>query len=168
MANVPLSTNSLPLKRILVVDDDPSIRLLCTRSLNLAGYDVLEAAGSSEAMALYAAATEPIDLLLIDLFLPPPDFQLNSAGTQYPRVNGHQLLCQVLSLKRQVRALFVSSHPYAGLASQGMAIRREQFLEKPFSVETLLAQVTAALAAPPIPHSTIGDMASLEEVQWVD
>ncbi len=119
-------------------------------------------------MALYTAATEPIDLLLIDLFLPPPDFQLNSAGTQYPCVNGHQLLCQVLSLKRQVCALFVSSHPYAGLDWQGMAIRREQFLEKPFSVESLLTQVAAALAAPPIPHSTIGDIASPDEVQWVD
>lgn len=116
-------------------------------------------------MALYTAATEPIDLLLIDLFLPSPDFQLNSAGT---RVNGHQLLCQVLSLKKQVRAVFVSSHPYAGLDSQGMAVRREPFLEKLFSVESLLTQVAAALAAPPIPHSTIGDIASPDEVQWVD
>lgn len=82
--------------------------------------------------------------------------------------NCHQLLCQVLSLNKQVRALFVSSHSYAGLASQGMAIRREQFLEKPFSVETLLAQVAAALAAPSIPHSIIGDIASPDEVQWVD
>ena len=91
MANLPPLRSSSPAKRILVVEDDPSVRLICTRSLHRAGYDVLEAAGSSEAMALYATTTEPIDLLLIDLFLPPPDFQLNSSATQFPRVNGHQL-----------------------------------------------------------------------------
>jgi DNA-binding response OmpR family regulator len=62
--------SSMSPPRILVVDDDPSIRLLCARALSRAGYVVLEAAGSSEAMSLYAARTEPIDLLLIDLFLP--------------------------------------------------------------------------------------------------
>ena len=42
--------------RILIVDDDPSIRLLCATSLTKAGYHVLEAEGSSEAMSLYASA----------------------------------------------------------------------------------------------------------------
>src|SRR3954462_11098408 len=103
MANI-LPNGSIRPHSVLVVDDDPSIRLICARALGQAGYVVIEAAGSSEAMALYAATTEPIDVLLIDLFLPPPDFQLASAHEQYPRVNGHEFLGQVLSLKHHVRA----------------------------------------------------------------
>jgi DNA-binding NarL/FixJ family response regulator len=119
-------------------------------------------------MALYATTTDPIDLLLIDLFLPPPDFQLNSSATQFPRVNGHQLLSQALRLKRPVRVLFISSHPYAGLASQGMAIGPDQFLQKPFSVEALLSHVATALAAPPVHQDAPDDRVFPNEVPWVD
>ena len=34
----------------------------------------------------------PIDLVLTDLFLPLPDFQLHSDHNRYPRVNGHDLV----------------------------------------------------------------------------
>ena len=61
-------------KRVLVVDDDLSIRLFCTTNLKKAGYQVLEAEGSSEALARYTHPTAAIDLLLNDLFLPPPTF----------------------------------------------------------------------------------------------
>jgi len=97
-----MAANSLPNshsgQRILIVDDDPSIRLICTTSLKNAGYQALEAEGSSEAMALYAKPTTAIDLLVTDLFLPPPDFQLSSSQNRYPRVNGHELVQQILSL----------------------------------------------------------------------
>jgi CheY-like chemotaxis protein len=61
-------------KRVLVVDDDLSIRLFCTTNLKKAEYQVLEAEGSSEALARYTQPTAAIDLLLNDLFLPPPTF----------------------------------------------------------------------------------------------
>lgn len=168
MANV-LPNSSTSSRRILVVDDDPSIRLLCTKALSQAKYVVMEAAGSSEAMALYAARTEPIDLLLIDLFLPPPDFQLRSVSAQFPRVNGHQLLYQALSLKEKVRVLFMSSHRYDSLASQGMTIQPEQFLQKPFSVESLLQHVATVLAAPAIGLEPASESTTAKNgVQWVD
>ena len=78
------SPNSHSGQRILIVDDDPSIRLICTTSLKNGGYQVLEAGGSSEAMALYATPTAAIDLLVTDLFLLPPNFQLTSSKNQYP------------------------------------------------------------------------------------
>ena len=57
-----------------IVDDDLSIRLVCTTSLKKAGYQVLETEGSSETMALYTQPTAAIDRLRTDLFLPPPTF----------------------------------------------------------------------------------------------
>lgn len=164
-----MTMSSMSPQRILVVDDDPSIRLLCARALTGAGYVVIEAAGSSEAMSLYVARTKPIDLLLIDLFLPPPDFQLCSVAAQFPRVNGHQLLYQALSLKEKLHVLFISSHSYDSLAPQGMTIDPGQFLQKPFSIEVLLTRVAAALAAPAIGPENPSDLAPRNDVvQWVD
>jgi DNA-binding NtrC family response regulator len=161
------SQNSHSGKRVLIVDDDPSIRLICSTSLRHAGYQVLEAEGSSEAMAIYTNPTAAIDLLLTDLFLPPPDFQLTSSKSQYPRVNGHDLVQQVLSLKKELRVLFMSSHTVSSLASQSITLPTDRFLHKPFSVEQLLNQVAAALAGPGlcIDRSTA---APSKDVQWVD
>jgi CheY-like chemotaxis protein len=81
------STDSRASRQILVVDNDPSTRLLCVASLTKARYRVLQAEGSSEAMAFHTTSTGPIDLLLTDLFLPPPNFELLSSGNRHPRVN---------------------------------------------------------------------------------
>ena len=53
--------------RILVVDDEPSIRLLCRVNLELDGHEVLEA--HSLATARAALAEEDVDLLVLDVHL---------------------------------------------------------------------------------------------------
>jgi two-component system, OmpR family, KDP operon response regulator KdpE len=53
--------------RILVVDDEPSIRLLCRVNLELDGYEVLEA--GSLATARTALAEEDIDVIVLDVHL---------------------------------------------------------------------------------------------------
>jgi DNA-binding response OmpR family regulator len=50
---------------VLIVDDEPSLRLLCRVNLELEGYRVLEAASLDEARALLSA--EPVDLALLDV-----------------------------------------------------------------------------------------------------
>ena len=162
------STASDSPRHILVVDDDPSMRLLCTTSLKHAGYLAREAKGSSEAMAIFTASATPIDLLLTDLFLPPPEFQLSSVKNPYPRVNGHNLIHQILSVKTQLRVLFMSSHPLSSLAAQGIEVQSDRFLLKPFSVDTLLDRVAAVLALPPIHRTPSTTSASSSGVQWRD
>ncbi len=155
-------------KRILVVDDDPAIRLLCGKTLKNVGYFVIEAEGSSEAMTCYSGSAEPVDLLLTDLFLHPSDFQLSSHNNLYPRVNGHELVRQVLSLGYDLRVLLMSIHPFSNLASQGISIEPERFLQKPFSVEALLQQVAAALVAPPLHRKATTAASPAKDVQWFD
>ncbi len=58
-------------KTILVVDDDPSMRLICVKTLRAEGFTVLEAEGSSKSLKVLATHQKPIDLLLTDLMLPP-------------------------------------------------------------------------------------------------
>jgi CheY-like chemotaxis protein len=160
--------SSDPPRHILVVDDDPSMRLLCATSLKHAGYFVREAEGSSEAMAIYASSATPIDLLLTDLFLPPPEFQLSSVTNPYPRVNGHNLIQQVLSIKEELRVLFMSSHPLSDLTAQGIAIQAGRFLSKPFSGKALMDRVAAVLALPPVSRTPSIPSLSSGDIQWCD
>ncbi len=153
-------------RRILVVDDDATIRLLCRRLLEGAGYRVLEAEGSSEAMALLATGQD-VDLIVADLFLPPPDFQLASSKSQYQRVNGHEMVPQLLAMKKTLRVLYMSSHPRENLIAQQIVLGPALFLQKPLSKDALLSHVAAALDAPPLLYDE-ASVAAKKDVQWVD
>jgi CheY-like chemotaxis protein len=69
------AVNGVPFRserpRVLVVDDDPAIRLICTTWLSLDGYEVLEAANGQDALEL-AFTAEP-DVVLLDLSMPVLD-----------------------------------------------------------------------------------------------
>jgi DNA-binding response OmpR family regulator len=52
---------------VLVVDDDPSLRLLCRVNLELEGYRVVEAESVERARA--ALTEEPVDAILLDVHL---------------------------------------------------------------------------------------------------
>jgi CheY-like chemotaxis protein len=54
--------------RVLVVDDDPAIRLICATWLSLDGYEVLEAEDGQEGLEL--ALTEAPAAILLDLSMP--------------------------------------------------------------------------------------------------
>ena len=73
-------------KTVLVVDDDPSLRLLCRVNLELDGYTVLEATGVGQAKEMLAAGG--IDAMLLDLHLGDGDGRdlLASLGADRPPV----------------------------------------------------------------------------------
>ena len=54
--------------RILVVDDEPDVLLLCRVNLQHAGYDVLEASDGEQGLAI--ALSEVPDAIVLDLMLP--------------------------------------------------------------------------------------------------
>jgi len=57
--------------RILVVDDEPDVLLLCRVNLQHAGYDVMEASDGEQGLAL--ASSEVPDAMVLDLMLPMMD-----------------------------------------------------------------------------------------------
>jgi CheY-like chemotaxis protein len=154
-------------KTILVVDDDPSMRLICVKTLRAKGFTVLEAEGSSEALKMLATHQEPIDLLMTDLMLPPPGLQLTSTKNPYPRVHGHEIIQRTLAMKKTFRVILMSSLSEQERKAYRLVTDQVPFLQKPFSVETMMEMVHAVIAAAPLSYddSAIKSI-DKQDVRW--
>lgn len=165
--HIPPPTSSA--RSILVVDDDESMLQLCRRHLELAGYRVLVATGSPDALKLCANLHERIDLLLTDLFLPAPGLQLAQYGGRFPRVHGHALVMEAAALRKDLRVILMSAYSPAELSAQGITQTDLPLLHKPFKKEALLMLVGQTLAAPPPGLATARPSAAGGgKVQWID
>ncbi len=157
---------------ILVVDDEPSITKLCKAMLQQAGFSVLDAEGSSEALKICAQHTGPIDLLLTDLILPPPGFQMASSSNQFPHVHGHELAIRAVLMRKDLRVILMSGNMDKDLAGYGIRKGDIPFLPKPFEQQALVALVRETLHAPPpsIERLTATSLPGIPKVGdgWVD
>ena len=161
---------SLP-QTILVVDDESAVTMLCTTILQHAGFSVLHADGSSEALKICTQHEGPIDLLLTDLILPPPGFQLASSANQFPHVHGHELAVRALRIRKDLRVIIMSGKIDQDLAGYGLRRGSLLFLQKPFEPQALVALVQQALqASPPSAESLTEDLPKAPRVddEWFD
>jgi CheY-like chemotaxis protein len=62
-----------PKKCVLIVDDEPNVRLMLRTALESVGYRVLEAADGPAALGQVQCQTTPCDLVLLDLRMPKMD-----------------------------------------------------------------------------------------------
>ena len=118
---------------ILVVEDEPAVRSLTSRTLREAGYTVLEATGAAQALSLCAAWTDSIDLLLTDVVMP------DMSGPE---------LAKEFAKKYPAAALqFMSGYTDDLIGRHGLKLDQTPLLGKPFSRERLLTMVRIALDA---------------------
>jgi CheY-like chemotaxis protein len=134
---------------VLVVDDDDTVVALCQNILKAAGYSVLSASGSSEALKICKGHTGPIDVVVTDLVLPPPEFSFASSGNEFPHVHGHELALRALRMRTDLRVILMSANVESELSGYGIRKGGLPFLVKPFDASALVSMVTTALAGPP-------------------
>lgn len=134
---------------ILVVDDELTVTTLCKKVLQQAGFSVLDADGSSEALKICTQHDGPIDLLLTNLILPPPSFQLASSSNQFPHVHGHELAVRALRMRKDLRVILMSGNIDHDLAGYGLRRGDIPCLPKPFEPQALLTLVRQTLRTPP-------------------
>ncbi len=164
-----MTTDSKQRATLLIVDDDPSTLLLSAKPLREAGYTVLQAPGSSEALSLRAERTEPVDLVIADIFLPPPGFQLSVDKNPYPRVNGFEMVERLLEGHPETRVIFMSSSPSSDLLTRGLIKDGLPFLRKPFTSDSLLALVRQVLdGAPPTADPKKSAPPVTGDIEWFD
>jgi PAS domain S-box-containing protein len=118
---------------ILLVEDEPLVRSMLVEQLKRLGYGVVEAPNGPSALALLDER-EDIDLLLTDMVMP--------AG-----MNGRQLAEAAMTLRPELRFLFMSGHTDDRLAHQGQLPGGQPLLRKPVSKKVLAEALRAALAA---------------------
>jgi PAS domain S-box-containing protein len=116
---------------ILLVEDEPSVRVLARESLRECGYTVLEAADGEEALRVAAGCPGPIHLLLTDVVM--------------PRMRGRALADRLREARPGTGVLFISGYPDDARGRRGDVDPGSPFLEKPFTPDTLLRRVRQTL-----------------------
>ena len=115
--------------RILVVDDDRSVRESLRRSLTFNGYDVDLAADGEEALG-QLAATRP-DALVLDVMM--------------PRMGGLEACRQLRATGDDVPILVLTARDSVEDRVAGLDAGADDYLPKPFALEELLARLRALL-----------------------
>lgn len=151
---------------ILVVDDEPAMTKLCATTLQQAGFTVLHADGSSEALKICTEHEGPINLLLTDLILPPPGFQLASSSNPFPHVHGLELAVRAATIRKGLHVILMSGNPEKELASHGIKRGTLPFLAKPFQQERLVRLVQDVLAQPTPSLDLAGQGKAANDVDW--
>lgn len=153
---------------VLVVDDDSAVAALCVAMLTQGGFKALSADGSSEALKICKEHKGQIDLLLTDLVMPPPTFQLASSSNEFPNVHGHELAVRAVGLREGLRILMMSGNPDQELATYGIKKGTFPFVQKPLELKTFLQTVHDVLEAPPPALASSATSSSDGNVEWFD
>lgn len=112
-------------ERILGVDDEPAVLRLVSCVLRRKGFEVIEAAGASQALTAVEESSLPVKLLLSDVDM--------------PSIDGYELADTIKSKRPNCRILLMS-----GKAVQDPA-RPYPFLQKPFIPHVLVECVTQVM-----------------------
>jgi PleD family two-component response regulator len=117
--------------RILVADDDGTVRSLLELALTEAGFSVKLAQNGQQAMDL--VETEPVDLLLLDVEMPVMD-----GWAVVKRIKSDPLL-------RNLPVLMLTSLSAVDHRVQGLNLGANDYIPKPFELAELVARVRASL-----------------------
>jgi PAS domain S-box-containing protein len=112
---------------VLLVEDEPDVRRMTERILDIGGYAVLSAATPEEALGFCKDPDQAIDLLLTDIVM--------------PGVLGTQLADQVRAICPELRVIFMSGYTQGVIDTEALSHSSAVFIEKPFNVESLLRVV---------------------------
>ncbi|HDS0919575.1 TPA: PAS domain-containing protein [Pseudomonas putida] len=116
---------------VLVVDDEPSVRMFVSESLGSCGYIVIEATDSLAGLQLLRSDTR-IDLLVTDIGLP--------GGT-----DGRQMADTGRSIRPGLPVLFMTGYAQPNVLDNAQLQPNTAVLTKPFTLEALTLNVNALL-----------------------
>lgn len=116
---------------ILLVEDDPAVRRMAAEVLLGKGYRVLAAPSAADAIGMAVNHEGPLDLLLTDVVMP---------GT-----TGPELARQFIARYPLVPVLYMSGYTDDAVEKHGVRRKTARILQKPFTHDTLVQSVRAAI-----------------------
>ncbi len=115
-------------RRVLVVEDEPTLRETLAESLRLDGLEVVTAADGAEALERFRR--QPPDLVLLDLML--------------PEIPGEDV-CRIIRRESAVPILMLTARVSEADMLLGLELGADDYVTKPFSLRELQARVRALL-----------------------
>ncbi|MGV9183014.1 response regulator transcription factor [Arcanobacterium canis] len=120
---------SEPEARILVVDDEPTIRELLSASLRFAGFEVAAAGDGAEALKQQLAFNP--DIVVLDVMLPDMD--------------GFEVLRHLREHRATLPVVFLTAKDDLQDKLQGLSVGGDDYITKPFSLEEVVARIRTVL-----------------------
>ena len=120
-------------ERLLLVEDDRSVRELAERIFRDRGYKVTVTAEGKEALRAFAAAPDQIDIVVTDLIM--------------PGMSGRELVQALRQIRPDLTALYVSGYTEDEIIRRGLHDPDIAFLQKPFTADVLVDKVRSLLDA---------------------
>jgi signal transduction histidine kinase len=117
---------------VLVVDDEPTVRMLVTEVLTELGYAAIEASEGTSALRLLQSDAR-FDLLITDVGLP---------GS----MNGRQIADAGRELRPGLKVLFITGYAENAIIGNGHLAAGMHVLTKPFALEDLASRIRAIIA----------------------
>ncbi len=121
-------------RRVLVVEDEPSVRSLAARILRAAGYDVTEADNGRTALLMIDDAERPFDVILTDAIM--------------PRMTGHELARNLAARGSTTPVVVMTGYTDErawGHDESGTSRISLPIIQKPFSSQVLVESIERAL-----------------------
>ena len=114
-------------RTVLLVDDEEVVLDVGVQMLQHFGYVVLPAASGQEALQIYAENKEKIDLVILDMVMPD--------------LGGRVVYDRLKQCNPEVKVLLSSGYSLSGEASEIMKCGCNGFIQKPFNIKELTAQI---------------------------
>jgi DNA-binding response OmpR family regulator len=125
----PTGTPAIPQVRVLVVDDEASVRSALARSLTLLGYTADAAASGYQALAMLEHT--PYDAMVLDIRMPGMD--------------GIEVLQRVRQIYPDMSVILLTGHATLESAIAALRSHADDYLLKPASVRDIAAAIARAL-----------------------
>jgi two-component system, cell cycle sensor histidine kinase and response regulator CckA len=116
---------------ILLVDDEKIVLETSERLLCYLGYSVIKAQGGREAIEIFSAGRERIDLVILDLVM--------------PEIGGELVFDTLVKIKKDVKVIISSGYSIDGKVQEVLDRGCKGFLQKPFDIKDLSSKIREVL-----------------------
>ncbi|MDD7194405.1 MAG: response regulator transcription factor [Oscillospiraceae bacterium] len=117
------------MKRVLIAEDEATIREFVVINLKRGGYDVVEAEDGAQALELYDACGGDIDVALLDIMM--------------PNVDGIEVCKQLRARSSNIGIIMLTAKTQEMDKITGLMVGADDYVTKPFSTSELVARVDA-------------------------
>jgi DNA-binding NtrC family response regulator len=128
-------------KRILIVDDEPNVRLMLETTLASVGYEVTEACDGQAALDRLSDSENNPDLVLLDLLM--------------PRMDGMELLRRLRAKGNVIPVVILTAHGSIPEAVEAMKLGAIDFLTKPTTPDALRRVVAEVIERHAVPSAPV-------------